>query len=99
MALFIDGDERLMRRVRFTLNGLDSTQGAVAEVDCWDHRTIQGVRWPSRFHERLLRPLPLPVHDWALEGLDLNRGLTPADISGAELSPAAAAPAAALTAG
>ena len=96
LAVFIDREERLMRRVRFTLNGLESTQGAVAEVDCWAHVPLQGVRWPTRFHEQLLRPLPLPVHEWRLEGLDLNRGLVPADVTGITLSPKAAAPAAAL---
>ena len=64
LALFIDRKERLMRRVRFTLEGLESTRGAVAEVSAFDHITLHGVRWPTRFHERLLRPLPLPVHDW-----------------------------------
>ena len=97
LALFIDRDERLMRRVRFTLNGLESTRGAVAEVDMFDHITRLGVRWPTRFHERLLRPLPLPVHDWRLTGLDLNRDLTSADISGEVFAGKAAAPATALT--
>ena len=93
LAVFIDRQERLMRRVRFSLNGLDATQGAVAEVDTWAHRTIGGVRWPTRFHERLLRPLPLPVHDWQLDGLDLNRGLAMADIAGPNLAGRASTPA------
>ncbi len=96
LALFIDRGERLMRRVRFTLNGLDSTRGAVAEVDCGDHVTVAGVRWPTRFHERLLRPLPLPVHDWRLTGLDVNRGLTRAEVGGAVLAGNAVTPSAAL---
>ncbi len=82
LAVFIDRAARLMRRVRFSLDGLDATQGAVAEVDCWDHVTYAGVRWPRSFHERLLRPAPLPVHDWRLVGLDVNRGLRPADVDG-----------------
>ncbi len=96
LALFIGREDRLMRRVRFSLNGLDATRGAVAEVDTWAHVQRQGVRFPRRFHEQLLRPLPLPVHDWQLDGLDLNRGLTAAELSGATLSGRAAAPAAAL---
>ena len=98
LALFIDRPERLMRRVRFTLNGLDATKGAVADVDAWGHVAVQGVRWPTRFHEQLLRPLPLPVHDWQMEGLDLNRGLTQADVDGDRLSFRAATPAASLPA-
>ena len=93
LALFIDRDERLMRRVRFSMDGLDATQGAVAEVDAWAYTSQGGLRWPTQFHERLLRPAPLPVHDWRLEGLDLNRGLQPSDIDGEALSPRAAAPA------
>ena len=62
--IYIARDDRLMRRVRFTLNGLDATQGAVAEVDTADHIRRHGVAWPTRFHERLIRPAPIPVHDW-----------------------------------
>ncbi len=93
LALFIGRDDRLMRRVRFTLNGLDSTRGAVAEVDTWAHVPVAGVCWPTRFHEFLRRPLLLPVHDWRLEGLDVNRGLDPAAVDGVAFTGAAAAPA------
>ncbi len=96
LALFIDRRERLMRRVRFTLNGLEATRGAVAEVETFDHVTLHGVRWPTRFYERLLRPVPLPVHDWRLTGLDVNRGLDTAEVSGAALRGRAATPAASL---
>ncbi|SDD28358.1 hypothetical protein [Belnapia rosea] len=94
LLLFIDREERLMRRVRFGLEGLRSTRGAVAEVDAWDHVTLGGVRWPRRFHERLLRPLPLPVHDWRLTGLDLDRGIAPREIEGPAFTGRAVAPAA-----
>jgi hypothetical protein len=82
LALFIDRTDRLMRCVRFTLDGLESTRGAIAEVQTFDHVTLHGVTWPTRFYERLLRPLPLPVHKWRLTGLDVDRGLTVADVSG-----------------
>ncbi|MBR0657549.1 hypothetical protein [Plastoroseomonas arctica] len=93
LALFIDREEGLMRRVRFSLDGLRSTRGAVAEVDVAGHVTREGVRWPTRFHERLLRPLPLPVHDWRLTGFDLNRGFGTAEIDGAAFSGRALPPA------
>lgn len=96
LALFIDREERLMRRVRFSLNGLESTRGAVAEVDASDHRSMHGVRWPTRFHERLLRPFLLPVHNWRLTGLDVDRGLDAAEVSGMAFTGKAAAPAAPL---
>jgi hypothetical protein len=96
LAVFIDRPERLMRRVRFTLDGLESTRGAVAEVDTWAHVTLHGVRWPTQFHERLLRPVPFPVHDWHMTGLDVNRGYMAADISAAVFTGRAAPPAMAL---
>jgi hypothetical protein len=96
LQLFIDRDARLMRRVVFTLNGLESTRGAIARVDTFDHALKFGVRWPSRFHEHLMRPFPLGVHDWRLTGLDVNRGLRVAEVSGPDATGAAAAPAAPL---
>lgn len=75
--LYIDREQHWLRRVRFTLDGLASTQGAVAEVDFFDHRRIAGVLWPTRYYERLKKPIPnLPVHDWRLIGLDVDRGMT-----------------------
>lgn len=98
LALYIDRGEGLMRRVRFSLDGLRSTRGAVAEVDASGHVGRHGVRWPTRFHERLLRPLPLPVHDWRLTGLDAGRGFGADEIDGVNLTGRATAPAAALEA-
>ena len=95
--LFIDQENGLLRRVRFSLEGLASTQGAIAEVDFFDHREIAGVTWPTRFFERLRKPIPnLPVHDWRLIGLDVNRGLDVAEINGAAFSGKATVPAQAL---
>jgi hypothetical protein len=92
--LFIDAENHLLRRVRFTIGGLESTQGAIAEVDFFEHTEIAGVTWPTRFFERLRKPIPnLPVHDWRLIGLDVNRGLIAADIAGPTFSAKASAPA------
>lgn len=89
--LFIDAENHLLRRVRFTMEGLESTQGAVAEVDFFDHKEIASVTWPTRFYERLRKPIPsLPVHDWRLIGLDVNRGLNAADVAGPAFSAKAA---------
>jgi hypothetical protein len=96
IALWIDRETRLMRRVRFGLEGMEGTRGAVAEVDCWGHVERGGVRWPTRFRERLLRPVPLAVHDWRLTGLDLDRGLEAAEVEGPEFLGRAAAPAATI---
>lgn len=97
LVLCIDRRTRLVRRLRFTLDGLASTRGAVAEVDTYDFQNIHGVEWPTRFHERLRKPIPLlPVHDWQLTGLDINRGWSAQDISGPQFTGAAKAPAKAL---
>jgi len=84
LAMFIDRKQRLLRRVRFTLDGLESTKGAIAEVEMFEHQTLHGVRWPTRFYERLIRPVRMPVHDWNLTGLDINRGLRASDVEGSE---------------
>lgn len=95
--LFIDSENHYLRRVRFSMEGLESTRGAIAEVDFFDHQRIAGVVWPTRFYERLIKPIPnLPVHDWRLTGLDVNRGLSVADVIGGAFSSKAAAPARAI---
>lgn len=99
-ALWIDRKDSLMRRVRFSLDGLVSTRGAIAEVETYDHIGRHGVMWPTRFYERLVRPIPnLPVHDWRLTGLDVNRGYGPDALAGRRFGGAALAPATPLQPG
>ena len=93
-ALFwIDRVERLMRRVRFTLEGFSGTRGAVVDVDVFDYIRHYGVQWPTRYFEQVRSPLPLKVHRWWLTGLDINRGYTEAAIAGPRFQGLAAAPA------
>jgi hypothetical protein len=94
----IDRQAHLTRRLRISLNGLESTRGAVAAIDLFAFVRHHGVMWPTGFYEHLLRPFPLAVHDWRLTGLDVNRGMTPTDISGATFGDVAAQPAAELIA-
>lgn len=94
IALYIDRRDNLMRKIRFSLDGLASTRGAIAEVETFDFVRRHGMWWPTRFYERLLRPIPnLPVHDFRLTGLDVNRGYEAATISGPQFEGAAAFPA------
>ena len=93
LALYIDRADNITRRMRFTLEGFASTRGAVAEVDTYEHARRFGVLWPMRFYERLVHPLPLPVHDWRITGLDVNRGYSSKDVLGPEFTGAAARPA------
>jgi hypothetical protein len=98
VALCIARDDGLVHRMRFTLEGFVSTQGAVAEVDTFDHQRRFGVMWPMRSFERIVHPIALPAHDWRITGLDVNRGYGPAELSGPSFSGAAAAPAESLRA-
>ena len=93
VALFIDREDAITRRVRFTLEGFVNTQGAVAEVDSFDHERRFGVTWPMRSFERVLHPIALPAHDWHVTGLDVNRGYAAQALAGPVFSGAAAAPA------
>ncbi len=74
VVLYIDRENHLLRRVQFTLNALESTKGAEVHVDLMDHRQLAGVMWPTRYSERIDRPVNLPAHQWQLLGFDVNRG-------------------------
>ncbi len=96
VAVCIDRDDNVTRRVRFTLEATPSTRGAVAETDSLEHQRRFGVLWPTRSYEEVVHPFRLPAHDWHITGLDVNRGHGLAELSGPEFSGAAAAPAAKL---
>lgn len=96
LALCIDRDNRITRRLRFTLEGFAGTQGAVAEVDTFDHQRRFGVLWPMRSYEEVVHPIRLPAHDWHITGLDVNRGYGVQALRGPQFSGAAASPAQAL---
>ncbi len=93
VLLSIDRKTGLLRRVRFTLEGLASTRGAEVDTTFGNWREIGGVLWPTEFFERIRAPLRLSAHRWKLLGLDLDRGLTPEEVTGATFSGAAARPA------
>jgi hypothetical protein len=96
VAVCIDRDDRITRRLRFTLEGFANTRGAVAEVDTFDHERRFGVMWPMRSFERIVHPISLPAHDWHITGLDVNRGYAAQDLAGPRFGGKAAAPAAPL---
>lgn len=77
VLIALDRTERRPRRIRMTLEGLESTRGAVVDVFPGDYLLVEGVWWPTTFHEALVRPFPADVHRWRLTGIDVNRGLTP----------------------
>lgn len=93
LVAYVDRADSVTRRMRFTLEGFAGTRGTVAEVDTFDHTRRFDILWPMRSYERLVHPLPLPVHDWRITGLDVKRGYSPSDVIGPEFTGAAARPA------
>ena len=63
----------LLKRVQFSLNGLDSTRGADADVTFGDFKkAADGSVWPTHFLEVVRRPFVFKAHEWRLTGLKLN---------------------------
>ena len=96
VAVCIDAEQGITRRVRFTLEGFANTRGAVAETDTFDHTQRFGVLWPMRSYEEVVHPLRVPAHDWHITGLDVNRGYEAAALRGPQFSGAASAAATAV---
>jgi hypothetical protein len=97
VILHIDRESKLLRRVRLTLNGLESTRGAEVDVTFRDFKNIDGVLWPTDFDERIRSPLKLHAHHWHLRGLESNRGLTARDLKLLQWTDKAAQPSVALS--
>lgn len=90
VILFIDRASKQLRRVRMTLNGLESTRGAEVDVTFRDFRKIDGILWPTDFDERIRVPFDLHAHHWRMLGLEINRGFRAADLTVAGLKGRAA---------
>jgi hypothetical protein len=70
---WISKDSSLLKRFQFTLNGLQSTRGADVEVKFSEMKTAPGrTIWPTRFIERIQRPLNIKAHEWRMTSLSLN---------------------------
>jgi hypothetical protein len=99
VLLCIDRQDKLVRRVWLTLEGSEPSKGAVVSVVHDKFVQVGGVMWPTHFYETVVKPFAgLPAHDFALSGIDVNRGLSKADFADGKFSPLAARPAAALPA-
>jgi hypothetical protein len=97
VILHIDRHSKRLRRVRLTLNGLDSTRGAEVDVTFRDFKSIDGVLWPTDFDERIRSPFKLHAHHWNLRSLESNRGLNARDLKLDRWTSTAAKPSAALS--
>ncbi len=81
VLLSIDRASKQLRRVRMTLNGLESTRGAEVDVTFRTFRRIGGVLWPTDFDERIRVPFDLHAHHWRMLGLEINRGFRASDLT------------------
>ena len=77
VALWFDPDDTRLCRVHFTIDGLESTQGAEVDVTFGDYQEHGGYWWPTRFHERVLAPIRAFAHRWETVELNVNSGVTP----------------------
>jgi hypothetical protein len=69
VVLSLDQKSKLVRRVRFTLNGLESTKGAEADVTFSNFEKNQGVILPRNFVERVRIPFDVLAHTWRMTTL------------------------------
>jgi len=70
---WISQRDHLLRRVQFTLNGLESTAGADVDVTFSDFQPgTNGTEWPRHFLETVRRPLTLKAHEWRMTELKVK---------------------------
>ena len=93
VVISIDHDRHWVRRVRITVDGLESTRGAVADIFLRDHIRIGGILWPTTFYEELKRPFGVSVHRWHLTAIDYDRRLERSSLDGPTFTGAATRPA------
>lgn len=72
VLISIDRSRHWICRVRVTMEGLESTRGAVVDIYLRDPLRIHGVLWPTSFDEVLRRPFPAPVHHWRMVSIDFD---------------------------
>jgi hypothetical protein len=96
VVLYIDARDHRLWRVWFTLEGFRTTRGATADVTFLRYLSVGGVLLPVAFDERVRAPVSIHAHAWRTTGLELDRGLTAADIDGVKWSEKAARPATAV---
>jgi len=70
---WISKDTGYLRRFQFTLNGLESTKGADVDVTFSEMRKAPGGSvWPTRFIERVQRPVNIKAHEWRTTTLSVD---------------------------
>lgn len=70
---WIGTESRLLKRLQFSLNGLDSTRGADVDVVFSEHwKAADGSVWAGRFVEHIQRPVKAKAHEWRIMTLSLD---------------------------
>ncbi len=70
---WIGRETKLLRRLQFSLNALESTRGADVDVTFSGHRKARdGSVWPTSFVEYIHRPLLLKAHEWRMTSLTID---------------------------
>ncbi len=71
---WLSKESGLLKRFQFSLNGMESTQGADVDVVFSEFRTAtDGSVWPRHFVEWIQRPILTKAHDWRMTALKLDR--------------------------
>jgi hypothetical protein len=70
---WISQQDHRLRRLQFTLNGLESTAGADVDVTFSDFQNgPRGTEWPRHFLETVRRPLTVKAHEWRMTDLKVE---------------------------
>lgn len=96
VVLWIDAETSRLWRIHMTLNGFATTQGAHVDTTFLAYRRVDGYLFPTRFIERVRGPIRVTAHEWYTTGIDLDRGWSDDDVTGAAFTGKAAVPAAPL---
>lgn len=70
---WIGGESELLRRLQFTIEGVETTRGADVFVDFSDFKTARdGSVWPTHFLENVERPIHIKAHEWDMLSLSAD---------------------------
>lgn len=97
VVLWIDPATDRLFRIHMTLNGFETTQGAHVDTTFLSYRKVGPYLLPDRFDERVRGPVQIDAHRWWTTGVDLDRGWSSTDVSGAAFAGAASTDATAVT--
>ena len=70
---WIGSESKLLRRIQFTIEGVETTKGADVSVDFSDFKKgADGSIWPTHFIENVERPIRIKAHEWDMLSLSAD---------------------------